>query len=386
MKEKRYTKKQVIYTILLTAALTLGGVLLLLFGLLGKQGLSVMEGYLLVRYLFVEDADMQKVADSALGAMAEATGDRWTYYLDEEWNKAQTMVEANESKGIGIRVLCLEEGLLITDVVPDSGADRAGLKPGEYLIRVGDQPLYGEVQQQNLELIQGKTDTLVDLTVLAEDGSQRTVSVLRGVWFDPPVRTRMLEGKIGYVRLFNFHTGSANALQTAVDGLVEQGAEKLIFDVRQNGGGYVKELTQMLDYLLPEGVVFQQSTDWGWSHRKESDAACIDLPMTVLMDGGSYSCAELFAAQLKESAGARLVGEHTVGKGYFQYYFPILNGGRLGLSIGRYTTGAGVWLAKTGLEPDIEISLSQEELTYFNARWLAVEEDPQLQAAILGEE
>jgi carboxyl-terminal processing protease len=196
----------------------------------------------------------------------------------------------------------------------------------------------------------------------------------------------MLEGKIGYVRLFNFHTGSANALQTAVDGLMEQGAKKLIFDVRQNGGGYVKELTQMLDYLLPEGVVFQQSTDWGWSHRKESDAACIDLPMTVLMDGGSYSCAELFAAQLKESAGARLAGEHTVGKGYFQYYFPILNGGRLGLSIGRYTTGAGVWLAKTGLEPDIEISLSQEELTYFNARWLAVEEDPQLQAAILGEE
>ena len=287
---------------------------------------------------------------------------------------------------IGIRVLCLEQGLLITDVVPDSGADQAGLKPGEYLVRVGDQPLYGEAQQQNMELIQGETDTMAELTVLAEDGSQRRVSVLRGIWFDPPVRSRMLEERTGYVRLFNFHTGSADALQAAVDSLVEQGAEKLIFDVRQNGGGYVKELTQMLDYLLPEGTVFQQSTDWGWSYREKSDAACIDLPMTVLMDGGSYSCAELFAAQLKESAGALLVGEHTVGKGYFQYYFPVLNGGRLGLSIGRYTTGAGVWLAKTGLEPDIEISLSQEELTYFKARWLAAEEDPQLQAALRGEE
>ena len=141
----------------------------------------------------------------------------------------------------------------------------------------------------------------------------------------------------------------------------------------------------MLDYLLPEGVVFRQSTDWGWSHQKKSDQDCVERPMTVLMDSGSYSCAELFAAQLQESVNAVLVGEHTVGKGYFQYYFPILNGGRLGLSIGRYTTGEGVWLAQTGVEPDVKVSLNEEQLTYFNARWLAAEEDPQLQAALMKE-
>jgi len=385
VKEKRYTKKQMVCTVFLTAALTLGGVLLLLFGLLGTQGVSVMEGYLLIRHLFVEDADLQKVADSALYAMADATGDRWTYYLDEKWNEAQTTAEANESKGIGVRVLSVEQGLLITDVVPDSGADQAGLKPGEYLLLVGDKPLYGENQEKHMALIQGEAGTTVELTVLAEDGSRRTVSVLRGIWFDPPVRSQMLEKSVGYIRLFNFHTGSADALQTAVEELVRQGAVELVFDVRQNSGGYVKELTQMLDYLLPEGVVFQQNTDWGWSYKEKSDAHCVDLPMTVLMDGGSYSCAELFAAQLRESVGAVLVGEHTVGKGYFQYYFPILNGGRLGLSIGRYTTGEGVWLAKTGLEPDTEVSLSEEQLAYFKARWLAAEEDPQLQAALMKE-
>lgn len=382
MKEKGYTKKQMVGTVLLTAALTLGGVLLLLFSLLGVQGLSVMEGYLLVRYLFVEEADMQAVADSALYAMAEATGDRWTYYLDEEWNASQTAAEANQSKGIGIRVLYQEQGLLITDVVPDSGADQAGLKPGEYLLHIGNKPLYGEDQKKNVEVIQGEEGTEAELTVLAADGSQRTVRVLRGTWFDPPVRSQLLRGNVGYVRLFNFHTGSADALQAAVEELLAQGALELIFDVRQNRGGYVKELTQMLDYLLPEGVVFQQSTDWGWSHQEKSDKACVELPMTVLMDSGSYSCAELFAAQLRESVGATLVGEHTVGKGYFQYYFPILNGGRLGLSIGRYTTGEGVWLAQTGVEPDVKISLNEEQLAYFKARWLAVQEDPQLQAAL----
>lgn len=382
MKEKRFTKKQMICALLLTAALTLGGVLLLLCALLGRDGLAVMEGFVLIRTLFVEDADLKQVADDALFAMVDATEDRWSYYLDRDWNEAQLEYEANRTTGIGVRVLYREDGLLITDVVPGGGADQAGLKAGETLRMVEDKPLYGEDQAANTALIKGEKETRVTVTVRAEDGTEREAEVLRGTWYDPPVRYELLEGEVGYVRVFNFNTGVVDAFREAVDELTAQGAKALIFDLRQNGGGFIDELTEMLDYLLPKGVVFRQTTSWGWTFKKNSDASCIGLPMAVLVDEESYSCAELFAAQLRESAGSYIVGEHTSGKGYFQYHFPMPNGGGLGLSIGRYTTGSGVSLAGVGLEPDKFISLTEEEESLFKAHWLKPAEDPGIQAAL----
>ena len=152
--------------------------------------------------------------------------------------------------------------------------------------------------------------------------------------------------------------------------------------MRNDGGGYVRELTQMLGFLLPEGPVFQSSPRWGSATVIESDADCIDLPFGVLVNGQSYSAAELFAAQLRESAGALIVGEVTSGKGYSQRTFPLLNGGALGLSTARYSTGSGVSLIGTGLTPDVEVSLTEEEAAKLAAGQLAPEEDPQLQALI----
>lgn len=382
MKEKRFTKKQMICAVLLTAALTLGGVLLLLCALLGRDGLAVMEGFALIRTLFVEDADLKQVADDALFAMADATGDRWTYYLDRDWNEAQLEYEANRTTGIGVRVLYREDGLLITDVVPGGGADQAGLKAGEILRAVEGKPLYGEDQGANTVLIKGEKGTCVTVTVRAEDGAEREAEVLRGTWYDPPVRYELLEGEVGYVRIFNFNTGVADAFREAVDDLTARGAKGLIFDLRQNGGGFIDELTKMLDYLLPKGVVFRQTTSWGWTFKKNSDASCIGLPMAVLVDEESYSCAELFAAQLRESVNAYVIGEHTSGKGYFQYHFPMPNGGGLGLSIGRYTTGAGISLAGVGIEPDKLVSLTDEEEDLLQAHWLKPGEDPGIRAAL----
>lgn len=388
MNEKRYSKKQLIGAVLLTLTLTVGLVLGVLCALLGPEGVAVTEGFLLIRHLFVEGADRAAMADSALTAMVESTGDRWSYYLDREWNASNRLYNANQTQGVGVRILYQEEGLLVTDVVPGGGADQAGIRIGEHLTAVEGEPLYGEGQRTNVERIAGEEGTRVLLTVRSAEGALRQVSVLRGTWFDPPVRAKLLDGQVGYVRIFNFHSGVSEAFADAVDELLEQGARALLFDVRQNGGGYVDELTEMLDYLLPEGTVFRQRTSWGWSFTKRSDDRCVALPMAVLMDESSYSAAELFAAQLRESAGAYLVGEHTSGKGYFQYGFPLTNGGSLGLSIGTYTTGVGVSLAGVGLEPDEAVSLTQEENTLLAARWLPLEEDPAAARALawLGEQ
>ena len=153
--------------------------------------------------------------------------------------------------------------------------------------------------------------------------------------------------------------------------LQEQGAGALIFDMRNNGGGYVDELTRMLDYLLPEGPIFRSEGRWGREVVTRSDESCVELPMATLVNAGTYSAAEFFAAQLQESAGAFIVGEATSGKGYSQQAIPLPNGGALNLSTGRYRTGEGISLIGTGVSLDVE--LSQEE---------GDGEDRQLQAAI----
>ena len=138
----------------------------------------------------------------------------------------------------------------------------------------------------------------------------------------------------------------------------------------------------MLDFLLPEGAVFQSTPRWGFASAIRSDADCIGLPFGVLVNGASYSAAELFAAQLKESAGAPIVGELTSGKGYSQNTFPLLNGGAIGLSTARYSTGSGVSLIGTGITPDVEVSLTEEENRMLKAGQLLPEADRQLQALI----
>ncbi len=384
MRERRFSTRQLIWTILLTAALTLGGVLLSLCLLLGPQGLSVMEGYLLIRTLFVdkEALNMDEVADAALYAMDEATGDRWTYYLGKDWNQNQLDAEANRGRGIGVTVLRREEGFLITDVVPQGGADQAGLSAGDLLTHVERQPLFGESAQENLERIRGEDGTHVRLTVLRRNGEKQELQVLRGAFFDDPVRYAMLEGGVGYVRVKDFQSGSADSAIRAVEALRAEGARSLLFDMRQNGGGFLTELTELLDYLLPEGVIFRQTGVLGWSRETRSDADCVDLPMAVLVDQDTYSAAELFAAQLRETAGTPIIGEKTSGKGYFQYHFAMPNGGGLGLSIGRYTTGSGVSLAGVGLKPDSMLSLTEEERAGFRSFALSPEEDPQLRTAL----
>lgn len=122
---------------------------------------------------------------------------------------------------------------------------------------------------------------------------------------------------------------------------MSQGARALVIDLRNNPGGYIVELTEILDYLLPEGVVFRQHARWWFETTYESDGACVDLPFITIVNADTYSAAELLSAELKEFCGAPVVGTRTSGKGYSQITFPLANGGAIGLSTATYCTGSG---------------------------------------------
>lgn len=345
--------------------------------LLGSDGLALVQTFLLARFAFVEaDADLTAAVDQGLDAFVRGLGDRWSYYRSAEHYQQLKATRANNYVGVGITVsFTREEGLWVLSVVEGGPADQAGVVPGDIITAVDGQSAAGEAGREISDRIQGEAGTQVVLTLLREDGTTAEAACTRATLRKSSASGKMLEGGIGYVRLENFYSGSAGSFQAEVDALVEQGAKGLIIDVRNDPGGYVAELEKILDYLLPEGPVFTQKPRWWFQSVYQSDADCVDLPMAALVNGGTYSAAELLAAQLRESAGAPIVGEPTSGKGYSQVTFPLANGGGVGLSTATYCTGSGHSLIGEGITPDVELPLAEEAP-------LGGENDNQLQAAL----
>ena len=360
-KTRRFRLRSILITAALSVVLTLGAVALTLWLLLGTQGLAVAGGAMYIKTGFVGEYDADAMADAALDSMVESLGDEWSYYADAEWYKALKERRSNSYVGIGITVTYQEDGVHIVDVTEGGPAEKAGLQIGEIILSADGQDLTGEHAVNAPTYIQGEEGTQVVLTVLDGQGVSRQVTVKRQRLQKDPVTAELLENGVGYVRLDNFYKGSSDHVKKAVEHLMEQGATSLLFDMRNNPGGYVDELTDLLDYLLPKGPIFCSGTRMGPRKTVKSDADCIDLPMAVLVNGDSYSASELFAAQLRESVNAPLIGEKTYGKGYSQQTFPLPGGRGLNISTKTYYTGAGVSLIGVGLTPDVVVELTGPE-------------------------
>ena len=345
---------------------------------LGPSGIAMVQTYLLARFAFVEpDADLEGATDKALSAFVDGLGDRWSYYLPAQRHQETIERRANSYVGIGVTVdsVSREEGLLVQSVTRDGPADKAGVLAGDVITAVDGVSIAGEGRETASDLIRGEEGTKVALTLLGEDGASRDVTCTRATLHNASAQGRLLDNKVGYVQLSNFYSGSADSFQAEVDALLEQGAESLLIDLRGDPGGYVSELEQIPDYLLPEGPVFTHKPRWWFKSVYVSDENCVDLPMAVLVNQHSYSAAELLAAQLRESVDAPIVGERTSGKGYSQLTFPLANGGGAGLSTAAYCTGSGHSLIGEGIVPDVELSLPEGAA-------LGGEDDVQLKAAL----
>lgn len=345
---------------------------------LGPSGIAMVQTYLLARFAFVEpDADLEEATDKALSAFVDGLGDRWSYYLPAQRHQETIERRANSYVGIGVTVdsVSREEGLLVQSVTRDGPADKAGVLAGDVITAVDGVSIAGEGRETASDRIRGEEGTKVALSLLGEDGASRDVTCTRATLHNASAQGRLLDNKVGYVQLSNFYSGSADSFQAEVDALLEQGAESLLIDLRGDPGGYVSELEQILDYLLPEGPVFTHKPRWWFKSVYVSDENCVDLPMAVLVNQHSYSAAELLAAQLRESVDAPIVGERTSGKGYSQLTFPLANGGGAGLSTAAYCTGSGHSLIGEGIVPDVELSLPEGAA-------LGGEDDVQLKAAL----
>lgn len=378
MKEKLLRIGSYILVAALAAAVTLA---VFCRGEDGPSKLDQLES--LIEERFIGEADLTALEDAAADAMVNATGDRWSYYIPASEYQTYQEQMANAYVGVGITIQAAEEdaGFVVMAVNASGPAAEAGMQVNDLLIEVGGQDVRGMSVSEVRNLVRGEEGTFVDMTVMRK-GEHMTLSVERCQVQTPVAEYEMLGNGIGLVTIANFDSRCAEETIAAIESALDNGAKKLIFDVRHNPGGYANELVQVLDYLLPEGEVFHTVTYDGKENIDYSDEKCLDIPMAVLVNSGSYSAAEFFAAALQEYEAAIVVGEKTTGKGYFQNTFLLDDGSAVALSVGKYFTPKGSSLADVGITPDVEVSVDEETSSAIYYGTLTPEKDPQIQAAI----
>lgn len=338
----------------------------------------------LIDRVFIGEVDNGAIEDAAADAMVNALGDRWSYYMTAEDYLSYKEQMANSYVGIGVTVQLRDDGtgINVTQVTTGGPAEEAGVLPGDVIIAVEGQSIEDMTLTEVSALIKGEEGTTVNVTFL-RDQERLELTVERRQIETAVATGTMLEGKIGLVKIVNFDSRCADETIAAVNALLEQGAQKLIFDVRYNPGGYKKELVAILNELLPEGLLFRSEYYDGTVTDDTSDADCIDLPMAVLVNGSSYSAAEFFAAALRDYDWATVVGTQTCGKGYFQNSYELSDGSAVALSVGKYYTPKLVSLAEVGgLTPDVVVEVDDETAAAIYAGTIDPMEDPQILAAI----
>lgn len=318
--------------------------------------------------VYIGQSDSDDVSDAAFDAMIESLGDRWSYYMDREEYERYQQVQSNRYTGIGITLQKEERGWLIVSVASNSPAAKAGIQADTYLVKVNGTDVFS-LESSDISAVMRETPN--DVTVVTEDqnGNRKSFSLVLEEIYTNPVSYELMEETTGYIRLENFDETCAEQAIEAVETLMEQGAVSLIFDVRSNGGGYVTEMCDLLDYLLPEGEIFVFVDHEGNETVTESDEDCIDLPMAVLVNENSYSAAEFFAAALREYEAAAVVGMPTTGKNRSQSNWILMDGSAVHLSSKCYLTPNRVDLTQQGgITPDFVVEYG--------------ENDPQLAAAL----
>lgn len=332
---------------------------------------------------YVRDYDESALWDGIYEGLYNAVGDPYTVYMTAEEYAAYTGDRSGSYVGIGIHVVFDAEAgaIAIYRVTPDSPAERAGLLAGDRIIAVEDTAVSAATYSEAVDKVVGEEGTAVNLTVRrGEETLQKRVT--RAKVKSENVIYERLEGNVALIAILSFSDGSVTEqFKAALEQAQADGCKAYLFDVRNNPGGSLNVICDILDLLVPEGDIVHIVASDGSETTRRSDAEhFLDAPMAVLCNGGTASAAELFTADLRDFGLATIVGETTFGKGTMQTISPLPDGSAVKLTTSYYNPASNVSYDGIGIRPDVEIALTAEQASRFYL--LSHEEDPQLQAAL----
>jgi carboxyl-terminal processing protease len=295
----------------------------------------------------------------SISAVLGALGDPNTQYLTAAEYTSLKNRTARSYSGVGLTVEPSHAGLLVTSALRGP-ARQAGVRPGDIIVRIEGHPAGKLTFDQSLNLIKGEKGTVVHLTVRRPHHGRMKFTVVRSDVALPSLSARVVRfggKKMGYLRLLSFPDSSASRLHDATENLVDRGAKGIVLDLRDNPGGLLTEAVRAVSIFLDKGVVctvaglHQEETVYEVS----GGADYPRLPLTILVNGGSASAAEIVAAALAENDRAVVVGKHTYGKASVQSIRPLSRGRALKLTTATYLTPSGTDLAGRGIHPDVKI-------------------------------
>lgn len=328
-----------------------------------KEKLSGIQALIQKEYIgeVDEDALQTGICQGYVGAL----GDPYSAYYDEEQTSALMETTQGEYGGIGVVLTQnLDTGVTAaSSVYEDSPAMKAGMKDGDIIYQVEGRDVSGMALEEISGSIKGEKGTTVEITVLrGEEREEVSLTITRDTIQAETVKTRMLEDEIGYLAISEFDSVTLEQYREGLAELTTQGMEGLIVDLRGNPGGNLDTVCEILDLMLPEGlIVYTEDKDGNRQEFTSDEAQEVQVPLAVLVDGNSASASEIYAGAIQDYGIGQIVGTKTYGKGVVQTIYDLKDGTSLKLTVAEYFTPNGRNIDGEGITPDVEVTYQRNE-------------------------
>lgn len=338
---------------------------------------SVEEVYDILRRDYDGQLDTAKLLDGLKAGLASAAGDPYTQYLNAEESKSLGEQLSGSFTGIGAELI--EKDKFVTIEVPLAGfpAEKAGLKAKDVILQINDKDAYDIGVREAVKLIRGEAGTTVKLKVVRDNNKQLDLEITRTKITIPSVKSEILAGNIGYLKINSRFGEDTPALaRAAALSFRDAKVKGVILDMRNNPGGLLEASVELANLWLEPGkpIVQQKRGSTVISEYKSKGSPVLNgIPTIVLINEGSASASEIVAGALRDNNAAKLLGTKTYGKGSVQQLEKLGGGGELKVTIARWFTPLGVNINKEGVKPDVEVKVSEDDIK--------AAKDPQLDAA-----
>ncbi len=313
-------------------------------------------------YYGIKDVSDQDILYGAIKGAVQSTGDPYTVFFPPSDAKKFEEDLSGNFGGIGAEIGMRNGELAIVAPMKDNPAERAGLKAGDKILKIDDTIASNLTVDEAVRLIRGPIGTKVKLLIARDAWKEaKEIEVVRATISVPTLDWKMVDGDIAYFQLYNFNGNAPSAFYEAAFSALVQGTKGMVLDLRNDPGGYLEVAHDLAGWFLKRGdVVVREKLRSGDENllRANGNQAFLNLPVVVLVDGGSASASEILAGALQDQRGIKLVGEKTFGKGSVQEVEYLKDGSSMKVSIAEWLTPKGRQINKKGLDPDIEVKLS----------------------------
>ncbi len=329
---------------------------------------------------YFEEIDQAEAMDSAINGLLQSL-DPYSAYMDPETFKESRTETSGEFGGLGIEV-SMESGVVkVIAPIDDTPASRAGIKAGDYIVRIDGEQVQGKTLMEAVNLMRGPVGSAIKITIRRKGLKKaKTFEIVREVIEIKSVVSKLVDKKVGYLRLRAFNENSSDQLKKEIK-KIEKNTELIgyILDLRNNPGGLLSQAISVTDFFLNDGEIVSTKGRKSRENRKffaSKDDVIKKKPLIVLINGGSASASEIVAGALQDHKRAVLLGETTFGKGSVQSIIPLRNRGAIRLTVSKYYLPSGKSISEIGVVPDIKVEEEGEEFS------INTETDNQLSYAV----